>query len=128
MQHADAVIEVSNVTTRFGAHVVHDAVDFEVRRAEIFALVGGSGSGKSTLARLLLRFYDVSDGSIKVDQQDIRNVTAKSLRKAIGVVPQETLLFNDTIAYNIAYGRGGATMEQIVADALFSVLFSVLDI
>jgi ATP-binding cassette subfamily B protein len=80
-------------------------------------VVGGSGSGKSTLARLLLRFYDVGGGHIDVDQQDIRSVSTRSLREAIGVVPQDTLLFNDSIAYNIAYGRNGASMEQIIAAA-----------
>jgi ABC-type multidrug transport system fused ATPase/permease subunit len=80
-------------------------------------VVGGSGSGKSTLARLLLRFYDVVDGRITVDGQDIRSVSSESLRRAIGVVPQDTILFNDSIAYNIGYGRSGATQEDIVAAA-----------
>lgn len=96
--------------------ILHD-ISFRIPPGGTLAVVGGSGSGKSTLARLLLRFYDVSGGSIKVDHQDIRSVTTKSLREAIGVVPQETLLFNDTIAYNIAYGRSGAAMEQIVVAA-----------
>jgi ATP-binding cassette subfamily B protein len=92
-------------------------ISFRIPPGGTVAVVGGSGSGKSTLARLLLRFYDVSDGSVTIDDQDIRAVSTRSLREAIGVVPQETLLFNATIAYNIAYGRSGATMEQIIAAA-----------
>src|SRR5204862_388155 len=74
---------------------------------------GPSGAGKSTIARLLFRFYDVSDGAIEIDGQDIRDVTQDSLRRAIGVVPQDTVLFNDTIYYNIAYGRPGAGRAEI---------------
>jgi ATP-binding cassette subfamily B protein len=92
-------------------------VSFRIPPGRTVAVVGGSGSGKSTLARLLLRFYDPGSGRIAVDGQDIRNVSSKSLRRAIGVVPQDTLLFNDTIAYNIGYGRNGATMDEIVAAA-----------
>ena len=77
------------------------------------AVVGPSGSGKSTLARLLFRFYDVTDGQILIDGQDIRDLTQKSLRACIGVVPQDTVLFNDTIGYNILYGRPEATMEEV---------------
>lgn len=75
-------------------------------------MVGPSGSGKSTLARLLYRFYDIQEGHIRIGGQDIRSVTQSSLRQAIGIVPQDTVLFNDTIAYNIAYGRPGATHEE----------------
>ncbi|MGC7990951.1 ATP-binding cassette domain-containing protein, partial [Salmonella enterica] len=78
------------------------------------AVVGHSGSGKSTLSRLLYRFSDVDQGAIRIDGQDLRNVTQASLRQAIGIVPQDTVLFNDTIEYNIAYGKPGATREQIV--------------
>jgi ATP-binding cassette, subfamily B, heavy metal transporter len=81
------------------------------------AVVGTSGAGKSTLARLLFRFYDVSGGRILIDGQDIRDVTQASLRGAIGIVPQDTVLFNDTIGYNIAYGRPDATREEIIAAA-----------
>ncbi|WP_299352819.1 ABC transporter ATP-binding protein/permease [uncultured Shimia sp.] len=77
------------------------------------AIVGASGSGKSTIGRLLFRFYDVGDGALKIDEQDVRDVTQVSLHDAIGVVPQDTVLFNDTIRYNIAYGRDGATMTDI---------------
>ncbi|HET9580921.1 MAG TPA: ABC transporter transmembrane domain-containing protein [Usitatibacter sp.] len=92
-------------------------VDFDIPAGHTVAVVGGSGSGKSTLARLLLRFYDVAGGRITVNGQDIRDIAPRSLREAIGVVPQDTSLFNDTIAYNIAYGRVGATREEIVAAA-----------
>ena len=82
------------------------------RAGQTVAVVGPSGSGKSTLARLLFRFYDVSGGRITIDGQDIRDVTQESLRAAIGIVPQDTVLFNDTIDYNIAYGRPGADARR----------------
>ena len=88
-------------------------VDFRVPAGATIAIVGPSGAGKSTIARLLFRFYEVDAGSIEIDGQDIRNVTQDSLRRAIGVVPQDTVLFNDTIYYNIAYGRPGATQAEI---------------
>src|SRR4051812_46864197 len=88
-------------------------VDFLMPPGSKFAIVGSSGAGKSTIARLLFRFYDVSDGAIEIDGQDIRDVTQDSLRRAIGVVPQDTVLFNDTIYYNIAYGRPGAGRAEI---------------
>jgi ATP-binding cassette subfamily B protein len=88
-------------------------INFRIPPGNTVAVVGGSGSGKSTLARLLLRFYDPTDGRILIDGQDIRTVSTTSLRKAIGVVPQDTVLFNDTIAYNIRYGNIGATDEEI---------------
>ncbi|MFN9807892.1 MAG: ATP-binding cassette domain-containing protein, partial [Betaproteobacteria bacterium] len=74
-------------------------------------------SGKSTLARLLFRFYDVNAGSVRIDGQDLRSVTQASLRAAIGIVPQDTVLFNDTIEYNIAYGRPGASRDEVIAAA-----------
>ena len=92
-------------------------VDFEVPAGTTTAVVGHSGSGKSTLARLLFRFYDVDRGQIVIDGQDLRSVTQASLRAAIGIVPQDTVLFNDSIGYNIAYGRPDATQEEIVAAA-----------
>jgi ABC-type transport system involved in Fe-S cluster assembly fused permease/ATPase subunit len=88
-------------------------VDFVVPPGGRVAIVGPSGAGKSTIARLLFRFYDVTDGAIEIDGQDIREVTQDSLRRAIGVVPQDTVLFNDTIYYNIAYGRPGAGRAEI---------------
>ncbi|NUU03412.1 ABCB family ABC transporter ATP-binding protein/permease [Herbaspirillum robiniae] len=92
-------------------------VDFTVAAGTTTAVVGHSGSGKSTLSRLLYRFYDVDRGAIRIDGQDLRNVTQSSLRQAIGIVPQDTVLFNDTIEYNIAYGKPGSSHEQIVAAA-----------
>ncbi|WP_375668204.1 ABCB family ABC transporter ATP-binding protein/permease [Bartonella sp. AP36NXGY] len=88
-------------------------IDFEVPGGKTVAIVGPSGAGKSTISRLLFRFYDVDAGSITIDGQDIRDVTQKSLREAIGMVPQDTVLFNDTIAYNICYGRPSATDEEM---------------
>jgi ATP-binding cassette, subfamily B, heavy metal transporter len=92
-------------------------VDFSVPPGATVAIVGPSGAGKSTIARLLFRFYDVDDGAIEIDGQDIRDITQDSLRRAIGVVPQDTVLFNDTILYNIAYGRPGASRADIEAAA-----------
>jgi ATP-binding cassette subfamily B protein len=92
-------------------------VSFEVPAGKMVAIVGPSGAGKSTVSRLLLRFYDVTSGKITIDGQDIRNVTQSSLRAAIGVVPQDTVLFNDTIFYNIKYGRADATDAEVIAAA-----------
>ena len=92
-------------------------VDFTIPPGTTTAVVGHSGSGKSTLSRLLFRFYDVQQGAIRIDGQDVRKVTQDSLRHAIGIVPQDTVLFNDTIEYNIAYGRPGASRADIVAAA-----------
>ena len=89
-------------------------VSFEIPAGHTVAVVGASGSGKSTLARLLFRFYDVSGGRIAINGTDIRNVTQRSLRAAIGIVPQDTVLFNDTIYYNIAYGDPMATRDQVI--------------
>jgi ATP-binding cassette, subfamily B, heavy metal transporter len=92
-------------------------VSLRVGAGETVAIVGSSGSGKSTIGRLLFRFYDVTRGAVLIDGQDLRDVTQVSLHDAIGVVPQDTVLFNDTIRYNIAYGRDGATEDQIVQAA-----------
>ena len=92
-------------------------VTIEAQPGETVAIVGSTGSGKSTIGRLLFRFYDVSQGALKIDGQDIRTVTQDSLHRAIGVVPQDTVLFNDTIGYNIAYGRDGATQADVEAAA-----------
>jgi len=92
-------------------------VSVEAQPGETLAIVGSTGSGKSTIGRLLFRFYDVQQGALKIDGQDVRDVTQNSLHRAIGVVPQDTVLFNDTIGYNIAYGRDGATQEQVESAA-----------
>jgi ATP-binding cassette subfamily B protein len=92
-------------------------VSFRIRPGATLAVVGGSGSGKSTLARLLLRLYAPDSGRILIDGQDISAVSAASVRAAIGVVPQDTVLFNDTIAYNIGYGRAGASAAEVVEAA-----------
>jgi ATP-binding cassette subfamily B protein len=92
-------------------------VSFSIPAGHNVAVVGASGAGKSTLARLCYRFYDVNSGAIRIDGQDIRSVTQASLRAAIGIVPQDTVLFNDTIYYNIAYGRPQASREEVVEAA-----------
>jgi ATP-binding cassette, subfamily B, heavy metal transporter len=92
-------------------------VSFDIPAGKRVAVVGTSGAGKSTLSRLLFRFYDVNAGRILIDGQDIRGVKQQSLRAAIGIVPQDTVLFNDTIYYNIAYGNTNATREQVIAAA-----------
>jgi ATP-binding cassette subfamily B protein len=97
-----------------------DDVDFTIVPGQKVAVVGHSGAGKSTLARLLFRFYEVSGGRVLIDGQDIRAVTQDSLRRAIGIVPQDTVLFNDTIYYNIAYGRPDASREEVEAAAAFA--------
>ena len=96
--------------------ILHD-ISFDVPAGHKVAVVGASGAGKSTLSRLLFRFYDVTSGRILIDGQDIRDITQTSLRKAIGIVPQDTVLFNDTIYYNIAYGHPEATREEIIEAA-----------
>ncbi|MEY5028645.1 MAG: Lipid export ATP-binding/permease protein MsbA [Pseudomonadota bacterium] len=96
--------------------ILHD-ISFTIPAGKTVAVVGPSGSGKSTLARLLYRFYDVQQGAVKLAGQDIRTVTQASVRRAIGIVPQDTVLFNDTVAYNIAYGRAGASQLEVEAAA-----------
>lgn len=119
------------INDKHGGEIVFSHVDFsyETNRQILFdvnftipagtttAVVGHSGSGKSTLSRLLFRFYDIQSGSITIDRQDLRQLTQHSLRQAIGIVPQDTVLFNDTIEYNIAYGKPGSSKEQVIAAA-----------
>jgi ATP-binding cassette subfamily B protein len=99
-----------------GRRVLHD-IDFTIAPGKTLAVVGGSGSGKSTMARLLLRFYEPAEGAIEIDGQDIRAVTQASLRSAIGIVPQDTVLFNETIFFNIAYGHPEATRDEVLSAA-----------
>jgi ATP-binding cassette subfamily B protein len=97
-------------------------VSFTVPAGKTVALVGASGAGKSTISRVLFRFYDVNSGAVRIDGQDIRDVTQSSLRAAIGIVPQDTVLFDDSIGYNIRYGRPAATQDDIEqADRLASI-------
>ncbi len=118
--HADAppVVRFENVNFAYepSRPILHD-LSFEIPAGHTVAVVGPSGAGKSTLARLLYRFYDVSGGRITVAGHDLRRLTQDSLRRAIGIVPQDTVLFNDTVAYNIAYGRPGASQAEIEAAA-----------
>jgi len=114
-------LQVAGATIRFeDVHFAYDpsrpilkGVSFEVPAGKTVAIVGPSGAGKSTISRLLFRFYEISAGRVTIDGQDIRDVTQASLRGAIGMVPQDTVLFNDTIRYNIRYGRWDATDEEV---------------
>jgi ATP-binding cassette subfamily B protein len=102
-------------------------LSFRVPAGHKVAVVGHSGAGKSTLARLLFRFYDVTGGSIEIDGQDIRNVTQQSLRAAIGIVPQDTVLFNESIHYNIAYGRPDASREEVIDAARMAHILDFIE-
>ncbi|AYJ86506.1 ABC transporter ATP-binding protein/permease [Sphingomonas paeninsulae] len=110
----EGVVRFENVSFAYDKdrQILH-GVDFEIPAGGTLAVVGPSGAGKSTLARLLFRFYDTTGGRITIDGQDIAKVSQASLRAAIGIVPQDTVLFNDTIGYNIAYGREGSTQDQV---------------
>lgn len=119
------VLEIKNASVRFdhvnfsyepNRQILFD-ISFDIPAGQNIAVVGHSGSGKSTLTRLLFRFYDVQSGSITIDQQDIRDVTQQSLRAALGIVPQDTVLFNDTIYHNIAYGQPDATEQAVYSSA-----------
>ncbi len=111
-------VTVEHVTFSYDEkHNALDDVTFEVSPGQMIAFVGPSGAGKSTIANLIPRFYDVNAGAIKIDGYDIRDVTLNSLREQIGIVPQETLLFNTTVMENIRYGRLDATDEEVIAAA-----------
>jgi ATP-binding cassette subfamily B protein len=129
LKAGDAAVRFDNVTFSYdpagsvGAvkdkparTILHD-ISFEIPAGKTVAVVGPSGSGKSTMARLLYRFYDVQQGHILIGGQDIKQVTQASVRAAIGIVPQDTVLFNDTVEYNIAYGRPGCSREEVEAAA-----------
>lgn len=110
----EGVVELRDITFHYDANrPILKGVDIRVGAGETVAIVGPSGAGKSTLGRLLFRFYDVTGGALLIDGQDVRDVTLQSLQENIGVVPQDTVLFNDTIGYNIAYGNPDATQAQI---------------
>lgn len=122
--NAPAVVVKGGTVELKDVHFGYDAarpilkgVNIRVNAGETLAIVGSSGSGKSTIGRLLFRFYDVQQGALMIDGQDVRDVTQKSLHQSIGVVPQDTVLFNDTIRYNIAYGRDNATEAEVIAAA-----------
>jgi ATP-binding cassette subfamily B protein len=118
-------LQVAGGTVRFEAvkfayepeRTILDGLSFEVPAGKMVAVVGPSGAGKSTISRILLRFYDVAGGRVTIDGQDIRDVTQTSLRAALGVVPQDTVLFNDTILYNIRYGRPEASDADVMEAA-----------
>src|SRR5690606_17859654 len=126
---------VSEGTVTFdNVHFSYDAnrpilkgVSFEVPAGKTVAIVGPSGAGKSTISRLLFRFYDVQSGSVKIDGQDVRDVTQSSLRSAIGMVPQDTVLFNDTISYNIRYGRVDASEADVQRAAELAQIGSFIE-
>ncbi|UTW58288.1 ABC transporter ATP-binding protein/permease [Kordiimonas sp. SCSIO 12603] len=102
-------------------------INFMVPAGTTTAIVGASGAGKSTISRILFRFYDIAEGGVSVDGQDIRTITQKSLREQIGVVPQDTVLFNDTILYNIRYGRPGATDEEVIEAARLAQIHNFIE-
>ncbi|MEN9627094.1 MAG: hypothetical protein RJA10_320, partial [Pseudomonadota bacterium] len=118
LQVSRGVVRFENVSFAYDPTrpILHD-VSFDIPAGKTVAVVGPSGAGKSTLARLLYRFYDVNAGRVTIDGQDIRGVTQSSLRQSIGIVPQDTVLFNDTVEYNIAYGRPGASRVEVEAAA-----------
>ncbi|NMA98298.1 MAG: ABC transporter ATP-binding protein/permease [Phyllobacteriaceae bacterium] len=130
-----AALDISNPAIRFDNVTFHyDAnrpilkgVSFEVPAGKTVAIVGPTGAGKSTISRLLYRFYDVTGGSITINGQDIRDVTQKSLRSVIGMVPQDTVLFNDTIGYNIEYGRPGASLDEVKDAARMAQVASFIE-
>lgn len=114
LNYKEGKIVFENVCFSYGSdrHILKD-INFEIQPGETVAFVGETGAGKSTLSRLLFRFYDPCQGRILIDGQDLKLVTQKSLRKILGMVPQDTVLFNDTLGYNIAYGDSSASFEQI---------------
>lgn len=109
-----AAIEFTDVIFRYEERTILDGISFTVPAGKTVAVVGPSGAGKSTISRILFRFYDIASGAVTIDGQDIRAVTQQSLRAAIGIVPQDTVLFNDTIDYNIRYGRPDASDEEVL--------------
>jgi len=121
-------IEFLQVSFHYQAErgILHD-VSFVVEPGQKVAVVGPSGAGKSTLARLLYRFYDVTDGNVQVNGSDVRDVTQDSLRAAIGIVPQDTVLFNDTLFYNIAYAKPGAHREEVIKAAKLADLHDFVE-
>lgn len=123
LEIGDGRVEFDDVRFGYGPdREVLRGISFAVGGGRMVALVGASGAGKSTISRLLFRFYDVTGGAVRIDGQDVRAVTQESLRAAIGVVPQDTVLFNDTIFYNIAYGRPSASRQEVEAAARMAAI------
>ncbi len=121
-------VKFDNVTFAYpGKEAVLKNINFTLKPGQKIAIVGPSGAGKSTLAKLLFRFYDISSGQISIDQQDIKLFTQDSVRSAIGVVPQDPVMFNESIYYNIAYGRSGATETEVKRAAELSFIDSFID-
>ena len=117
MARAEGTVEFREVTFRYDEETVLNRVNLKAETGEIIALVGPSGGGKTTLASLVMRFYDVSDGSVSIDGLDVRSIRLPDLMRQIALVDQETVLFNDTIANNIRYGKSNATIEEVEAAA-----------
>jgi ATP-binding cassette subfamily B protein len=128
LQLQDGGVAFEHVTFHYDARrpVLQD-VSFTIPGGKTLAIVGASGSGKSTIARLLFRFYDITGGHIRIDGQDIREIDQHSLRQQIGVVPQDTVLFNDTLYYNLAYGRPDTPREAVIEAARFAQLDRFID-
>ena len=121
-------VKFNNVTFAYpGKESVLKNINFTLKPGQKIAIVGSSGAGKSTLAKLLFRFYDISSGEITIDQQDIKLFTQDSVRRSMGVVPQDPVMFNETIFYNIAYGRAGASEEEVKRAAKLSFIDSFID-
>jgi ATP-binding cassette, subfamily B, heavy metal transporter len=128
LARSDATVRFENVSFAYEpARPILHHVSFEIPAGKTVAVVGPSGSGKSTLARLMYRFYDVQQGRITIGGQDIREVTQASVRQAIGIVPQDTVLFNDTVEYNIAYGRPGASRTEVEEAARSARIHSFIE-
>jgi ATP-binding cassette subfamily B protein len=128
LKHKQGEIRFENVNFSYQEErkILHD-ISFTVKPGQKLAIVGHSGSGKSTLARLLFRFYNMNSGRILYDDQDISQVTQDSLRQAIGIVPQDTVLFNESILYNIEYAKTGATKEEIIRAAKLANIHYFID-
>ena len=121
-------VKFNNVTFAYPEkEAVLKNINFTLKPGQKIAIVGSSGAGKSTLAKLLFRFYDISSGEITIDQQDIKLFTQDSVRRSMGVVPQDPVMFNETIFYNIAYGRAGASEEEVKRAAKLSFIDSFID-
>jgi ATP-binding cassette, subfamily B, heavy metal transporter len=128
LSRIDATVRFESISFAYEpARPILHHVSFQIPAGKTVAVVGPSGSGKSTLARLMYRFYDVQQGCITIGGQDIREVTQASVRQAIGIVPQDTVLFNDTVEYNIAYGRPGASREEVEEAARAARIHSFIE-